>query len=125
MTLLKIQDVSRGLLLSQIIHNERWWKGPHFLSLDRSLWPQLKPGDDFSRNDSKEETVNLFVKTEFEYSELSNDQKIKCLAVNPDINLVVFDKLHFVSEYNDNLEKEEIIDDTCSESMIPDVGEYK
>ena len=64
-------DVSRGLLLSEIVKNVRWQKGSHFLSLNHSLWPNLKPGDNFSSI----ETVNLFVGTEFEYSKLKNNEK--------------------------------------------------
>jgi len=32
-------DVSRGLGISQLISNQRWWKGPHFLWRPADEWP--------------------------------------------------------------------------------------
>ncbi|XP_066929853.1 uncharacterized protein [Clytia hemisphaerica] len=77
-------DVTRGLLLSQIVQNKRWLNGPEFLSLSQEHWPDLKPGDNFSKQNehSTTETVNLFVGTEFEFSDLDDEEKVTCLATN-------------------------------------------
>ena len=58
----------------------------------------MKPGDNFSTTKNSEETVNLFVGTEFEFSELDDEEKITCLAANPDINIVLFDSFNVVRE---------------------------
>ena len=92
-------DVSRGLLLSQLVQNKRWLNGPEFLSLPQENWPYLKPGDNFLKHsEHSTETVNLFVGTEFDFSELNDEEKVTCLATNPDINLVLFDRYNIVRE---------------------------
>ena len=32
---------SRGLLPSELIDHQLWWKGPHWLMLESSRWPEL------------------------------------------------------------------------------------
>lgn len=113
-------DVSRGLFLTQIINNKRWLEGPQSLSKAEKFWPNLKPGDSFSNKNSTEETVNLYSGSYIEYSSLTDEEKISCLVLNPDINLVVFDKVQFVSEYNDNLE----IEDLCEIENSHNTGKY-
>ncbi|XP_066924368.1 uncharacterized protein [Clytia hemisphaerica] len=96
-------DVTRGLLLSQIVQNKKWLNGPEFLSFSKEHWPDLKPGDNFSKQNehSTTETVNLFVGTEFEFSDLDDEEKVTCLATNTAFNLVLFNSYNIVREYPD------------------------
>ena len=100
-------DVTRGLLLSQLVSNERWSRGPSFLSCQKSVWPDLKPGDKFK---CKEEisTSCLYTGIDKEFKDLSDDEKIARLTSDPDTNLIPVEMFHFVSEYNDDLLREEI-----------------
>ena len=36
-----VDCVSRGLLPSELIDHQLWWKGPHWLMLESSRWPEL------------------------------------------------------------------------------------
>ena len=95
------------ILLVELVSNERWSKGPSFLSGHESVWPDLKPGDKFT---SKEEISAscLYTGVDKEFKDFSDDEKIACLTSDPDTSLIPVKMFHFVSEYNDDLEREEI-----------------
>ncbi|XP_055922824.1 uncharacterized protein LOC129953606, partial [Eupeodes corollae] len=46
---------SRGISPSHLCSNEMWWKGPHWLSLDRHFWPTSPPvPEEFSKEELEE-----------------------------------------------------------------------
>lgn len=99
-------DITRGLLLSRLVSNERWSKGPSFLSGHESVWPELKPGDKFIFNEEVSASC-LYTGIDKEFKNLSNDEKIARLSSDPDTKLIPVKMFHFVSEYNDDLLREE------------------
>lgn len=99
-------DITRGLLLSRLVSNERWSKGPSFLSGHESVWPELKPGDKFISNEGVSASC-LYTGIDKEFKNLSNDEKIARLSSDPDTKLIPVKIFHFVSEYNDDLLREE------------------
>jgi len=77
---------TRGLTPSEMTYNELWFKGPAFLNLNESLWPNLKVGDKFTDYD-----IDAAIKEEEVHTRLTSVS-----------NLVNDEGLMVDSEYNVN-----------------------
>ncbi|XP_066929877.1 uncharacterized protein [Clytia hemisphaerica] len=98
-------DNSRGLLLSQLKNNEKWFHGPSFLSGPESSWPDLKPGDKFI--EKLTENIVSFYSGSCQFTDLTTDEKITCLTCDESIDLIPITKFHVVREYKGDMEQEE------------------